>query len=372
MKNLFKRLFATIFLYGIVVSIVLILSCAKTLAVTYNSENYSLEDVNFGEQIFYTAEDTAKPYTIANGPEVIALTPYTATIKWLTNESSTSTVLYGTSSGAYNLESSKAFDNTAIHTVDLTNLSPQTKYYYKAMFRNEAGNVGESEEKAFTTPLPVPQITDITLKDITETSAVVSFNTDFFTTSVIEYINLTTLEKRTVGESGYFKIHSMLLENLTSNQAYSATILARDNEGHESFSSSVSFQTLKDTIPPKIENVKFETSQIAGKEKARIISSWYTSEISNSQVKFREGSSDQEEYKTTTLGVDMVANHVETISNLKPQTTYRVVLLSTDLAGNVGQSEEFIILTPKQKRTFFQIILDNIAELFKPFSALFS
>lgn len=348
------------------------LAVGTALASNLSSANYKLEDVNFGEQVFYTAKDTAKPFTMANGPEVIELTPYTAKIKWLTNELSTSTILYGTASGVFDMESSKAFDDTAVHTIDLTGLSPQTKYYYKAMFRNGAGNIGESEEKTFTTPLPVPQITDISIKDITETSATITYNTDFFTTSVIEYINLTNLEKKTVGESGYSRSHSIKLENLVSNQAYTATILARDNEGHESFSSSVSFQSLKDVTAPVIDNVKFETSQVSGKEKARIITSWHTSEVSNSQVRYREGSSDSPEYSTTTVNTDMVANHVETVSNLKPQTTYRVVLTSADAVGNIGQSEEYIILTPKQKRTFFQLILDNIAELFKPFSALFS
>lgn len=372
MKYLLKKSFAVFFWYGIVMSVALFWSVENILAVNPKSENFGLEDVNFGEQVFYTAKDTAKPFTMANGPEVIELTPYTAKIKWLTNEPSTSSIMYGTGSGNYTMESSKAFDNTAVHIVDLVNLSPQTKYYYKAMFRGGNGNIGESEEKYFTTPLPIPQITDIALKDITETSATVTYNTDFFTTSVIDYVNTTTLQKKTMGESGYLKNHSITFENLTGNQAYSATILARDNEGHESFSSSVSFQTLKDVTAPKIEDVKFETSQVAGKEKARIITSWHTGEISNSQIKYREASADPNDSLTSTLDEDMVSNHVETISNLRPQTTYRIVLLSTDAAGNLGQSEEYIILTPKQKRTFFQIILDNIQELFKPFSDLFS
>ena len=372
MSNLLKKSFAVFFLYGIVMSITLFLPMENIFAVNPKSENYGLENVNFGEQVFYTAKDTTKPFTMANGPEIIEITPYTAKIKWLTNELSTSSIFYGLGSNTYTMETSKAYDKTAVHVIDLVNLSPQTTYYYKARFQNENGNIGESEEKSFTTPLPVPQITDIILKDITETTATITFNTDFFTTSVLEYINVTTLQKKTMGENGYVRTHNITFENLTSNQAYSATILARDNEGHESVSSSVSFQTLKDVTPPKIENVKFETSQVSGKEKSRIITSWHTSEVSNSQIQYREGSTDPKDSLASTLDKDMVTNHVETISSLKPQTTYRIVLLSTDGAGNLGQSEEYIILTPKQKRTFFQIILDNIQELFKPFSNLFS
>jgi len=348
------------------------LHVGNILAIDLKSENYSLEDVNFGEQVFYTAKDNAKPYTIANGPEVIAITPYTARIKWLTNEPSTSSIFYGLQSGSFDMETSKVLDNTSVHIIDLVNLSPQTTYYYKAMFRNNNGIIGESEQKSFTTPLPVPEISNIKATDITETSATITFSTNFFTTSVLDYIDTTTLQKKSIGESGYFKAHSIVLDNLTSNQEYSLTILARDNEGHESSSSSISFQTLKDITPPIIENVKFETSQVSGEEKARIIISWHTSEISNSQIKFREGSSDINDYLFSTLDKDMVTNHIETVSNLKPQTTYRLVILSIDAAGNVGQSDEYIILTPKQKRTFFQIILDNIQELFKPFSDLFS
>lgn len=367
-----KRVFTIFLSLEILFSMASVFDVRAALATDFHSENYSLENANFGEQIFYTARDTVKPVTIANGPEVIELTPYTAKIKWLTSKLTTSSIFYGVESGLYNLEMSKAYDHTSVHEVELVNLKPQTNYFYKAKFRDDSGNEGESEERKFTTPLPVPQITEITINDITETSALLKFNTDFFTTSVIEYIDLTNLEKKNVGESGFSKVHEIKIENLKSNQQYSSTILARDNEGHESSSSSVSFSTLKDQTPPMIEDVKFETSQVSGKEKARIITSWHTSEISNSQIQYREGSSEEKDAVLTPLDEDIVTNHVETISNLKPQTTYRIVLISTDLAGNVGKSEEYIILTPKQKRTFFQIILDNIQEIFKPFSSIFS
>jgi hypothetical protein len=358
---LFPILFSSCLFYG-----------GKVFAVDFKSENFGIDNANFGEQIFFTARDNTKPITIANGPEVIDLTPYTATVKWLTSKLTTSSIFYGTVSGQLNLEMSKAYDSTSVHEVQLVNLTPQTKYYFKARFKDQSGNDGESEEKSFTTPLPVPQITNITVKDISETSATVTFNTDFFTTCTLEYIDQTSLEKKNVGESGYLENHSLAIDNLRSDQKYTAIIYARDNEGHESVSSSLSFYTLKDETAPQIENVKFETSAVSDKGTSRIIASWHTSEASNSQIKYREGQAEEKDAILTPLDNDVVTNHVETISNLKPQTTYRIVLQSTDAAGNVGNSEEYIILTPKQKKTFFQIILDNITEIFKPFSEFFS
>lgn len=86
-------------------------------------------------------------------------------------------------------------------------------------------------------------------------------------------------------------------------------------------------------------------------------------------VAYKESNTDQ--YQESQELEDNVKNHFITLTDLKPQTTYKVIAISKDVAGNLGKSEEYVILTPKQKRTFLQIILENIQQIFEPFARLF-
>lgn len=76
-----------------------------------------------------------------------------AQIKWETDDTSDSKVLYGTASGIYPLFSDSRCDaggSVASHCVNLTNLAASTKYYYKVKSRSVSGYDSESAEKSFT------------------------------------------------------------------------------------------------------------------------------------------------------------------------------------------------------------------------------
>jgi len=347
-------------------------SSTLVFAVDATSENFQLNDSHFGEEVFISSSSEDAPIIQGSGPEVVELTPFTAKIKWLTDRNSSSSVFFGVTSTVYNQESSKAYDATTVHEVTLENLSPQTKYYYKVKSRDPYGNTAEFEEKTFSTPLPVPQITNITITDIKETEANILFDTDFFTTAVIDLTNMATLEKKSIGESGYALLHNVKIDNLVGNQTYSFVIFVRDNEGHESNSSSSSFSTLNDVSPPTISDVKFDTSVVANKNKVRMTVAWKSDEDSTSKIEIREINKPEDEKREVKNDDDLTKNHYVSASDLLPQTTYRIVAISVDKAGNIGRSEEYVILTPKQKRTFFQIILENIQQIFEPFAKLFN
>lgn len=346
------------------------LSTPAALATQPISQNYKLGNINFGQQMFLSTTDYSAPMILGAGPEVIELGPYSAKIKWFTDKTASSSIFYGTQSGVYDLETSKAYDNTTIHEIELTNLSPRVEYHFVAKSRDLPGNIGQSVEKKFTTPLPTPVVNNINVLDITENQAVLSFSTDYYATATVEYVNIASLEKNTVGEAGFSRDHLITIKNLEESQSFSCTIIARDDEGNESSSSSVSFTTLKDTKSPSIDNVRFDLNVISGKNKVRATIGWKTDEDSTSLVKFKE--SNTEDYVDSDELPDMVGNHFVTLPDMKPQTTYKMITVSRDKAGNYGQSEEFIILTPKQKRTFLQIILENIQQIFEPFGKLFN
>lgn len=356
------------------VAMVAVWPATRVGAAEGESPNFKVTDINLGDQLFLSTRDFLAPALTGAGPEVIELTPFSATIKWLTNKDTDSTVLYGQSPGQYGQETSKAYDATTVHTITLTGLEPATTYYFQALFRDKQGNAGRSEERRLTTPRPQPALSNLRVSNIQETAATIAFNTDYFTTAVVECIDLTTLEKKTVGESGYEKSHALALTDLVSDQEYSFTITARDQDGQEIRSSSTAFRTLRDQTPPEITEVRFEPSfsTTGSQNKVRLIVSWRTNEESDSQLRYRSGIMDEGPVTSSPLDEEKVKNHVVTLSDLQQQTTYALRVVSRDASGNVSESEEFVILTPKQKRSFFQIVLDNLEKVFAPFSKAFN
>ena len=107
-------------------------------------------------------ESTAPAISAVNA---LVVNNQTAIITWSTDETSDSRVIYGTSPGSLTQSAYSASMVTA-HSVTLTNLVPNTNYYYRAVSEDEFGNEA-------TSPLPpagpaqvsTPAFTDTTLAD---------------------------------------------------------------------------------------------------------------------------------------------------------------------------------------------------------------
>lgn len=126
------------------------------------------------EYSFMTTLDTTPPsissVTVTNIGET------TATIGWDTDKLSTTQVAYSTTSAtdpgwtsiaqvlaAYEFNTAEDATLVGIHSATLTGLSPNTKYYYRVVSKDAAGNVQWSAEGEFTTsgdvtPPPAPAL----------------------------------------------------------------------------------------------------------------------------------------------------------------------------------------------------------------------
>jgi len=85
------------------------------------------------------------------------ITDKSATIKWTTDEIATSLVEYGKTSGIYTESKDKSLVKN--HTIDLTGLLPDTRYYFVVNSTDRSGNSAESSEYYFNTsgvPTPTP------------------------------------------------------------------------------------------------------------------------------------------------------------------------------------------------------------------------
>ncbi|RLG39623.1 MAG: hypothetical protein DRN78_06500, partial [Thermoproteota archaeon] len=95
------------------------------------------------------AEDTTPP--VISNVNVISITPTTAVITWETDEKATSLVEYGTSSGSHPY-SKEDTSYTTSHSITLTDLQPNTTYYFVVNSKDKAENPAQSPEYSFNTP----------------------------------------------------------------------------------------------------------------------------------------------------------------------------------------------------------------------------
>ena len=121
-------------------------------------------------------------------PEVEVKTK-TAVVSWSTSRSSSSFVKYGKESGNYGDEVGTS-EQVSSHKISLTGLDPGTTYYYKAIWTDEDGNSGESDEGSFTSN-PAPKVSSVKVSDISLFSAYVKFGLQYAIKATVEY-GLTT------------------------------------------------------------------------------------------------------------------------------------------------------------------------------------
>jgi rRNA maturation protein Nop10 len=170
--------------------------------------------------------DTTAP-VITDGPTVTWVTDTAAILSWVTNEASDSRVTYGLQGGSLQSSSLNVSYVTA-HSVVLTNLQSGTAYSFQAASTDPSGNLSSySAIQDFTTKVPGPP--DLTppvctvqpiASNITNTSAVITWQTDEPSTSSVRYGNLPVSLNWQTLVSGLSTSHSVTLVNLTPATPY--------------------------------------------------------------------------------------------------------------------------------------------------------
>jgi len=95
------------------------------------------------------SKDDTGTIRITYGPEVSALTNTSATIEWVTDIQSDSTVTYGLDTTYGSQEKDAALDT--VHSVTLSSLSSDTTYHFRVTSVAASGASGASADKQFTT-----------------------------------------------------------------------------------------------------------------------------------------------------------------------------------------------------------------------------
>ena len=313
-----------------------------------------------GYYSFVTLSDTTGP-VIAVVPNADPIDSVSAVINWTTNEASTSKVEYGTTSGSLTSSTTLNANLNVNHSVILDELTPDTEYFFHVISKDGSNNSTTSIEYSFTTDKDseyqhdaLSEISDIADPPsiITDTKAVVTFNTDQAAQCTIEYgTQALTYDEVPVVESDYNVNHSMHVTGLIFSTTYYYQITCVDNLGNTKSSIEYSFptaikadETVDDVTAPEISSIGSGT--ITG-ESATI--TWTTDEESNSSVAYGITSGTYENiggnYLVNSDSENFVTDHTVIINNLIPGTKYFYTVMSVDIAGNIGESTEQTLTT---------------------------
>jgi hypothetical protein len=213
----------------------------------------------------------------------INITANSATITWDTDKASNSTVGYSTSEGIFTEQRGVNTIRTSDedqHIVTLTNLTPNTDYYFQVTSTDSSGNTSAPNNNGgegyhFKT-LPGPEFVDeitivpqgdrvtISWETTTDSNTIISYSESATTEDEITY-NLT--DPITVGnESESTKNHEYTIENLEENKLYYFLVRSTDSGDNTATDNNGGYlyriTTAPDSIAPQIDEDSIETPVI--------------------------------------------------------------------------------------------------------------
>lgn len=178
-------------------------------------------------------KDTTPP--VISNVKVSDITETSAVVSWETDEPSTSQVMLCDDEGGCTWTD---LDETLVtsHSVSLSNLKPDTVYKFTATSTDTRENqaIYDGEFKTLpgtTTTLLI--ISDVTISNITDRSARISWKTDKPATSQVEYGTTLTYGSATPPSTQLTTSHSFTITGLKPNTTYHFRVKSKDASGTE-------------------------------------------------------------------------------------------------------------------------------------------
>lgn len=270
---------------------------------------------------------------LSSEPKVTSITTRAATITWSTDRTADSKIQYGKSARSYFSEEPSNSDQLTDHEIHLTNLSPGTKYYFKAKWTDEDGNTGVSTEDSFETA-PAPTVTDPVLKTAGLSDAVLEFTVESASSVKIYYGTTATFGSiKEIATSTTKTTYNVTLDNLLDGTKYYYKINTLDTEEEEYDGSTLSFETLP---RPKISNVRIQ--QVRGSAQTIVLVTWSTNTDTSSIVSYYPEGKPEELLDEVNVKLQK-GEHRVLVRNLLPQTPYVLIVKGRDRAGNEAASD---------------------------------
>ncbi|QQS61126.1 MAG: fibronectin type III domain-containing protein [Candidatus Moraniibacteriota bacterium] len=272
----------------------------------------------------------------------------TVTITWETDELSDSRVEYATTPNTYTKQTgvSTYADTQAqsgLHRVTLTNLTPNTPYFFRVASTDPQGNTGVNDNNGNgyeVTTNPGPSISGVAVSSASNTQATIFWNTNVPADSVLHYSenkNGSLIDPITLsGSSVLTKNHQVTLDALTQGTTYYFYVTSTDSQGNIANDNNggnyFQFSTTLDETPPTITNL--QTSLISN-DKAVITAN--TDEEASFLLQYRKKGSLT--FTQTEQGTTYDRSHYRVLDTLTPDTEYEYQVSVKDINQNESQSD---------------------------------
>lgn len=317
------------------------------------------------------------PLPIIGGQPLVEVGSNYANISWTTDKLSNSLVDFAPANEfSLTTEYSQTvgvFDvSTNEHTVSVKGLLPNTAYHYRVVSRTPTGAETKSQDFTFKTKTEFSEIGSYKATVMSPEEVSFFWVTNLPSDSVITYTpyrngELNPDARQIVRKPEISTEHLISLSNLESGVIYDIELSGTDYGGNVISKTIQGFSTENKDVPPLISQVKTDSAIIpGGKDKIQEIISWTTNEMSTSRVLYRKGFAKEgtEFTESTALDSSYVKKHIVVISNFEPGMVYQFVVESTDSGGNTATSKTITVLTPRKQESVFQVIMNNVEEMF--------
>lgn len=333
----------------------------------YYVTKWTDEDGNTGISDEYTFETAPAPST--EEPTVKSVGLDTAILEFKTSNAASIRVYYGESSAFGGTEDIVTGSSEGTHIVQLNELKDGTKYYYKINAFDVDGDEYEGEIHSFTT-LPRPQVLNIKVNQVKGTARstlLVTWESNTAISSIITYypVSAPSTAKDEVNIALKNGRHQMVLYDLEPQTTYALIVKGNDAAGNQAVGEIQQVATSADTRAPLISELKVE-SEIVGtgdESSAQLVVSYETDEPSTAQIEYGEGSGTTYSQKTQEDS-SLTNHHLVVISELSPAKVYHLKVVSKDSNGNVAESLDKVVITPKATENALDLVVTNLSAAF--------
>ncbi len=281
------------------------------------------------------------PANMTSEPEVSDITTKRATISWSTDRTSDSKIQIGTASGEYSPSEVGNSEQVTAHDIELDNLAAGTTYYFKALWTDEDGNTGMSQEYSFTTA-PAPLLKEVNTLLVGLSTATIQFTVRDATKVSIRYGKSDAFGGiKSLNTSMNESTYEVELGGLDDGAKYLYQLTMTDSEGGEYDSSIFSLTT---PPRPKISNLRFQP--VAGEPTSTQQITWTTNIATSSIVAYG---------KTGSSGTIIQTNELKTahevvIRGLEDDSEYFLIAQGRDSNGNLATSDKQVFKTALDTR----------------------
>ncbi|PLX27606.1 hypothetical protein C0581_03340 [Candidatus Parcubacteria bacterium] len=322
------------------------------------------------------------PTPLIGGQPVVTVDATNVEIFWTTDKEANSLVAF---SPAYIYEQTREYNQTVgdpniettEHSVKINELRPATTYHYQVMSKTSVSDFTKSPDFIFTTRDEENDIRSYQMNTSEEGVVDVVWETVRPTDSLITYTpyrdgELVMAETRSIYEKGLTMKHQIPVDDFESGLIYQIELSGEDSGGTTIRKVIETYSTEGVDIAPFISRVKTDTALLPGDEsRVQVVISWDTNELSTGQVFYQKGFGSTEELKDqTSLVSGYTKNHIIVITNFDPGSVYQFQVESVDISGNAARSKTYTILTPRQKESVLQVIMNNMEDTFSWVSKL--